>query len=59
MVYYLLEILGEKNVRGHLCLSQFQALSADYLQMCRESMQSATNIYQMNEINVEVVHYCF
>ena len=33
----VLKILEEKNVRGHLCLSQFQVLPNHYLQMCRES----------------------
>ena len=42
------KILGEKNVRGHLCLSQFQALpNDDYLQMCRESI-----VHLSNELNI-------
>ena len=34
---HYLKILGEKNVRGHLCFSQLQTLPNNYLQMCRES----------------------
>ena len=38
-----LKILGEKNVRHQLCLSQLQALPNDYLQMCRESREHLSN----------------
>ena len=45
MVYYVFE-----NIRGHLCLSQSQALPNDNLQMCRERID-------INEKHVKVVNH--